>query len=225
MRVRFSKRLLMLAIVMMVFTYSAYAGPIQMLITDGTTTIVISDNSGLDSNSTVGAITWIGTIGTWNLNVNTGAGSAISGALSMDLNSINNTTAAGNLTVMFSEMGLTPASQGWSMLFGGTLTAPAGSTAAASAFESNTNTFFATTNSIGSIGPFGPGAFSGTISGAVAGVVAPYSLTEILTLHTTGAGQSSSDGNLAPVPEPATLLLFGSGLAGLALWKRRSNAK
>ncbi len=33
------------------------------------------------------------------------------------------------------------------------------------------------------------------------------------------------DGDVAPIPEPSTLLLFGSGLAGLAVWRSRKGAK
>ena len=38
---------------------------------------------------------------------------------------------------------------------------------------------------------------------------------------TTGSGQFSTSANTAAVPEPATLLLVGGGIAGLKRWRRK----
>src|SRR5439155_27313556 len=74
------------------------------------------------------------------------------------------------------------------------------------------------------VGPatFGPGAFSGLLL-AGSFPVAPYSLTEIVSIHFAGPGVTSFDTELRVVPEPATLTLLGLGVLGLGAcaWRRR----
>ncbi len=68
---------------------------------------------------------------------------------------------------------------------------------------------------------FGPGSISYTPS--LTETLAPGSLEEIFIL-TSGAdgGIASLDGNLtAAVPEPCTMILLGSGMVGLAAFRKR----
>lgn len=186
---------------------------VQLRLDDGTTTITISDNGAGDSNPLLGAITFIGSIGTFIINVSTGVGSAVLGPASMDLNSINTVNAAGGtLTIDFTETNVSPTFPGFQLDFGGTISS--GGSVTARAWFDATNTAFGTASLIGMLGPFTTPSFSQTLIGPGPGS-APYSLTQRLVISfPAGGGPRSFSGNFAltPIPEPASVVLFGAVL-------------
>src|SRR4029453_3116380 len=82
----------------------------------------------------------------------------------------------------------------------------------------SSHTLFSLGTLLGTFGAFGPGAFAPpTLDVGLPGNPDPFSLTQILTIHSTGSLLYSGDGSITPraLPEPGTLLLIGAGLLGL----------
>jgi hypothetical protein len=209
----------------------------ELEITDGTNSALINSSGTLvltnsasgtaSANMSQGVYTFNGTVGNYGVNVSTGEGSPFLSIGSLDLNSADATssssTVSGPLMIEWSENGITTIDNSWTMGFGGTFTSGLGSTVSYSAYESNSNGFFATTNTIGTITPTpgGGGSFSGSTGGAVPGVTTPASLTEIVTLNGGGSTNYSGDANLAPAPEPAGVALWGSVILATVVALRR----
>jgi hypothetical protein len=164
----------------------------QLRLSDGFTTITVTDGGVGDIDANVGAIVFQGSIGVFNISVTTGITKPILGSPTepvLDLNSIAvNGTGPGTLTISFSETDFVSA--GPSVNF---LTAVGGVTAGSVVFDyyaSASNANFATDLLVDTTGLLsGPFVDTALASEALTGL---YSMTTVATIIHTANGQNSS---------------------------------
>jgi PEP-CTERM motif len=193
-------------------------------LSDGTTTINVNDGGAGDLNGDVGAITFIGAVGSkWNINVSTAIGTALyPGGFGIDLNSINLSNGAGTLRVAMTETDLNWGAPGvTSTHVGGAIGGTTAGTVSYGLYTDNANVAFGTGSTVFTGTGSNP-VFSGT-GGADINLADPFSMSLILDITHTRAGATSFDFE-GKVPEPGTTALLGLGLLGLGFSRRRRSA-
>ena len=188
-------------------------------ITVGASTATIADTGACtgtcgtlsgDLNPLNGTDTVSGSLGNWVISITSGTSmSPADVPFGLDLTSLtatcNANCATNSLDVKFSDINFSPSNP--SFVTGYSLTSLSGTgSTSESAYYSNTNTLFAETTLIGTVGPF-TGVAAGTKTGGV-GSVAPYSLTLDQVFSATGSSaiSFSVDGAVSSVPEPTGVI-------------------
>ena len=203
-----------LAVAALISAGSVYAVP-TLTIFDGTTTITVMDNMAGDSNPALGVVTWIGSIGLWNLNIDSGFTKPAVGGVTnphMDLAFSANSIAAGNLTLFFSDSGFNASGTGVDTIGG---TQDNGSV---------TDCIQVNGQNVLVIGPLKGSPFSGTAMGNI--TLTPTDLLALgVYIHHTAAGLTTGDKDFIMPDGGSAVALLGVALAGIEGVRRMFRAR
>lgn len=213
-------------------TSSLFAS-LQVRLTSGLNSITITDSGPGDVNAAIGATTFSGPVGNFNINVGTGVAQGTANTPSLDLNAIHQSSGGGTLEIAVTLTNI-PGNVPLSELFydlniGGTTQG----TVTANLFADASNTPFGHGETVGTLGTFNTSPFVGFDSvGSVVAAHSPlYSLTlEAIITHGANTRLSSFDFlatgrrvtvDPAAVPEPSSVLIWSAlGLLSLVIGKK-----
>lgn len=196
-------------------------------LSDGITTTTVWDGGPGDTAGADDVVSFIGTVGSWQLNISTGS-TLFSDPTDpfMSLASLNATSfSGGTLTIWFTETGFGPTDLTALADIQGLTTG----TLKYETFQSVTNTPFGT-NALVTSQTFNAGAFSDSELGALVSGGPSYALTQKITITHNSLGVTAFNGTLktvdtvktVTVPDGgSTALALGIALASLAALKRR----
>ena len=200
---------------------------LELNLQSGAASVTITDGGVGDANPLAGAITFIGSVGSYSANVTTGFGSDLLTLPEItDLSSVDTTTTGGDLLIGLTQTGLNFGSGAHQLngLIGGTL--GSGMSIAYSLYADAADTAFGKGSLLfsGSAGP-GSAAFSDSGGASFADPSGTFSLSQFVTISGRGAGTTSFD-FATNVPEPGTAVLAGVALLALGgIARRRRNVK
>jgi hypothetical protein len=215
----FLEKLLVAGIVALATVPFAHAVP-SLRITDGMNTVTIADSGSGDLNPFEGAVSYIGSLGNFFLNVSTGISKPLLGSAArpfLELNSVDISGKPGILTILFSDTSFTP-------IDGGVLASIVGDakgTIEYSTYADASNALFGTSLLLTS--QTYEDAFSGVSFGSLA-VGPTFSLTQkiVITHPSSLLASSFFDAELKAVPDGgSTVALLGAVLVGLEGFRRK----
>jgi len=191
----------------------------------GGSSITVTDGSmapgATDFNSTAGAITWVGAIGSWSLNASTGFGTATNaGPFGIDLNSINSSSTGGTLRLSFTETDINYGTLAPSAMIG-EIGGVTGGTVKYWMYVDDANVQFGQGAMVFS-GQAGPGAFADS-GWSPTSLTNPFSMTLVVEIMHAGPNTTSFNFD-SSVPEPGVLALTSLALLGAGWASRRRKA-
>ena len=218
------KKVVVLAVLVAAMAVPSAFATAELTLQSGASTVDILDGGSGDSCPAAGCVTYIGSVGSWSLNITSG----IEGTTPFfDLVSFDTTTAQVDPIVMyFSDDGLTLPS-GFDLNVGGTVssTSKSAPTVEFGAWSGGPGKFDFS-NPIGSILTFHATPFSGSTSGATLAGESSVTIGAYIDLGERSSGSASFDAALDSVPEPASVSMLGGVLLilGGALRRRIKKA-